>query len=409
MENFEQMLEQYAELCIKIGVNIQNKQDLLILASLDVAPFVRRVARHAYMAGAKRVYVEWNDDELDKTMFQLASEEALQEFPEWKAKGYVEMAKEGVALLGIVSSSPDVLIDVDPSRIATYMSTVAAATKEFADYQIQRKIRWTVIAVPSPGWATKVFPDLPKESAMEKLWGTIFGINRVGQPEPAEAWKRHMDTLMEKRRALNSKEYRKLHYNAPGTKLTIELPLGHEWYGGRSKNQDGIPSVANMPTEEIFTLPKRDGVNGTVRATKPLSFAGNLIGDFSFTFKDGRIVEFQAERGYEVLKNLLEMDDGARYLGEVALVPVDSPISISNLLFYQTLYDENASCHLAIGRAYPCFKNVENMSEGDITAAGANMSNVHVDFMIGSAEMDIDGELADGTMEPLFRKGKWAN
>jgi aminopeptidase len=408
MSSFEEKLEKYAELAVKVGVNVQPGQTLLVFADVESAPFTRKVVRQAYQAGAKHVYVDWGDDQVALTKYLLAPDEAFEEYPAWKAEGYAQLAREGCALLAIRSPNPDIFKDVDPNRIATSRKVGATATKEFSDYQMQRKIRWSIIAIPSEAWAEKVFPNVPVDEAVENLWDAIFKITRVDQPDVVAAWMQHIDTLKAKREELNAKNYKKLHYRAPGTELSIELPEGHVWYGGGGANRDGILSVANMPTEEVFTLPKRDGVNGTVRATMPLNYAGTVIDNFAVTFESGRIVDFSAEKGYENLKNIIETDEGSHFLGEVALVPVDSPISNSGLLFYETLFDENASCHLAIGRAYPCFKDADKMTEEDYAARGANNSLVHVDFMMGSPEMNIDGETEDGKLEPIFRNGNWA-
>ncbi len=404
----EAQLKAYANLAVQVGVNVQPGQTLLVFADVESAPFTRKVAEKAYEAGAKHVYIEWDDDQVTLTKFLHAPEEAFHEFPQWKAEGYTQLAREGCALLAILSPNPDLLQDVDPARLATARKTGAKALKEFSDYQMQRKIRWSIVAIPTKPWAQKVFPELPVDEAVEKLWDEVFKVTRVEQPDVVAAWKQHLDTLKQKREALNIKNYKRLHYRSAVTNLSIELPEGHVWYGGGGAGLDGIPSVANLPTEEVFTLPKKEGVNGTVKATKPLSYGGTLIDNFSLTFQNGRIVDFTAETGYETLKHIIETDEGSHFLGEVALVPVNSPISNSGLLFYETLFDENASCHIAIGRAYPCFKDADKMTEEDYTVRGANDSLIHVDFMIGSADLDIDGETQDGQMEPIFRNGNWA-
>lgn len=408
MNAFEECQDKYAELAVKVGVNIQPSQTLLIFADVDSAAFTRKVVTHAYKAGARHVYVDWSDHDVTLTKYLLAPDEAFAEFPSWKAQQYTQLAHEGCALLAIRSPYPDMLTGVDPNRIATSRKVAAEATKEFTDYQMQRKMRWSVVAIPTESWAEKVFPNVDVSVAIEKLWNMIFKIIRVDQPDPVTAWKNHLDNLKAKRAFLDAKNYKRLHYRSPGTDLSIELPENHTWFGGYSPNADGIASVANIPTEEVFTLPKRDGVNGTVRATMPLSYSGTIIEGLSLTFENGRIVEFRAQKGHETLEKLINTDEGSHYLGEVALVPVDSPISDSRLIFQETLYDENASCHLAIGQAYPCFKDSANMSQADYEARGSNASLVHVDFMIGSSELDIDGETQDGQIEPIFRRGRWA-
>jgi aminopeptidase len=265
-----------------------------------------------------------------------------------------------------------------------------------------------MVSIPTPEWSAKVFPELDEETRVAKLWELIFKLTRVDGDNPVEAWKQHIDQLSEKKNLLNAKKYSKLHFKAPGTDLLVDLAEKHQWVSASSFNEKGTLYVPNLPTEEVFTMPNRNGVNGTVTSTKPLSYNGTLIKGFTFTFEEGKIVKATAEQGEEVLQRLLDMDEGARYLGEVALVPHDSPISNSNLIYYNTLFDENASCHLAIGNAYPfCLEGGTAMSKEELIAQGANISFTHVDFMIGSAEMDIDGITEDGSREPLFRQGNW--
>lgn len=409
METFEKNLEKYAELAVKMGVNVKPGQTLVVNAPIAAADFVRRIVRKAYEAGVKHVHVEWNDDEVTLTKFMLAPDEAFQEYPEWKAKGLEQMAKDGAAFLSIYSPNPDLLKGVDPKRIADSQKAGAKALKNFRDYQMKDKVRWSLVSVPTKEWADKLFPNDSEEEKMSKFWDLIFKVTRVDTEDPVKAWEEHGRKLKEKVDFLNAKKYKKLIYKAPGTDLSIELPEGHIWFGGGSVDATGVPFNPNMPTEEVFTLPHRDGVNGTVSSTLPLNYSGNVINNFSLTFENGRIVDFKAEEGYETLEKLIETDEGAHYLGEVALVPDDSPISNSNVIFYNTLFDENASCHLAIGAAYPStLEGGTEMSEDELKQHGANTSLTHVDFMIGSAELDIDAVTADGTVEPLFRKGNWA-
>ncbi|MFV9510338.1 aminopeptidase [Tepidibacillus sp. LV47] len=409
MNTFEQNLEKYAELAVKVGINVQPGQTLVINAPLTAVEFVRIVARKAYEAGAKNVHVEWNDEKLARIKYDLAPDEAFKEFPMWKAKGFEEMAENGAGFMSIISPDPDLLKGVDPKRIATFNKTAGLALQKYREYVLSDHVSWTVIGVPSKEWAAKVFPKLPEEEQIAKLWEAIFKVSRVDVEDPIQAWKEHNENLLKKVNYLNEKKYKKLHYKAKGTDLTIELPEEHVWLGGASKNQKGIIFNANIPTEEVFTMPFKHGVNGVVRSTKPLNYSGNLIENFSLTFKDGRIVDFTAEKGYDILKTLIETDEGSHYLGEVALVPYDSPISQTNILFYNTLYDENASCHLAIGSAYnSCLENGANLSKEELEKKGANQSITHVDFMIGSRDLDIDGETKDGKLEPIFRQGNWA-
>ncbi len=409
MTEFQQNLEKYAELAVKVGVNVQKDQTLVINTSLDSAEFVRLVVKKAYEAGAYNVVVNWSDDIVSRTKYELAPDEAFHEYPEWRAKETEALAENGAAFMSIVSSSPDLLKGINPERIANFQKAAGKALKTYRRYIQSDKVSWTVIAAPSQSWAAKVFPNESAETATQKLWDAIFKATRSDLDNPVEAWKKHDETLHEKVNYLNEKRYKKLHYKAPGTDLTVELPDKHVWVGAGSVNEKGHEFMANMPTEEVFTVPHKTGVNGTVSSTKPLSYGGNLIDNFTITFENGRIVDVKAEEGEEILKRLVETDEGSHYLGEVALVPHNSPISQSNILFYNTLFDENASNHFAIGSAYAfCIEGGKQMTSEELAENGLNESITHVDFMVGSAEMDIDGITEDGTAEPIFRKGDWA-
>ncbi|WP_243355273.1 aminopeptidase [Bacillus litorisediminis] len=407
MSTFQQQLEKYAELAVKVGVNVQKGQTLVVTATFDAVEFVREVAKKAYEAGAKHVMVDWSDDELTRIKYQMAPDEAFTEYPIWRAKEREELAENGAAFMAIVSSSPDLLKGVDSERIANFQKAAGQALRKYRQYTQSDKVAWTVIAVPSKAWADKVFPN--DSNSVEKLWDAIFKAVRVDQEDPVAAWKKHDETLHEKVDHLNRKRFKKLHYKAKGTDLVIELHDKHQWVGAGSEDPNGVSFMANMPTEEVFTVPLRDGVNGTVSSTKPLSYGGNLIDNFTLTFENGRIVDVKAEQGEAILKKLVETDEGSHYLGEVALVPHNSPISQSGLLFYNTLFDENASNHLAIGNGYAfCVEGGKKMSEEELEKHGVNSSMTHVDFMIGSADMDIDGIKEDGSVEPIFRNGTWA-
>lgn len=312
--------------------------------------------------------------------------------------------------MSIVSSGPDLLKGVDGKRIAAYQKAAGAAMKKYREYIQSDKVSWTVIAAPSKDWADKVFSELPEQERIPALWEAIFKAVRADHADPVQAWKDHDARLCEKVAVLNKQHFKSLHYTAPGTDLTIDLPDTHLWVGAGSTNEQGHSFMANMPTEEVFTVPVKTGVNGYVKATKPLSYAGNIIDGFTVTFENGRIVNVTAEEGEDVLKQLVDTDEGSHYLGEVALVPHDSPISNAGILFFNTLFDENASNHLAIGSAYAfCIEGGKEMSQDELEKNGLNTSITHVDFMIGSAEMNIDGIKADGTLEPVFRNGNWAS
>lgn len=409
MTSFNDKLTRYAELAVKVGVNIQPGQSLYIAASIDNPEFVRLLTRTAYENGAKQVYVDWTDDVVTRTRFELAPSESFEEYPAWKVQERLDLADSGAAFMNVMSQSPDLLKGIASSRIAAFQKAAGTALTKYRQYVQSDKISWTVVAAPSTSWAAKVFPSLSTEEQVPALWEAIFKAVRADLDSPIEAWTKHDDTLHEKVDYLNEKKYHKLHYTSPGTDLTIELPKGHLWCGAGSINEKGDAFMANMPTEEVFTVPLKTGVNGFVSSTKPLSYGGNLIEDFKISFEKGRIVSVEAKEGQEVLEQLVATDEGAKHLGEVALVPHKSPISESGLLFYNTLYDENASNHLAIGSAYAfCLEGGKKMSQEELAENGLNQSITHVDFMIGSDLMDIDGIREDGSKEAIFRNGNWA-
>lgn len=401
--------EKYAELALQTGVNLQKGQALMVNAPIEGADFTRIVARKAYEMGAKDVHINWTDDELTLLKYENAPDEVIENFPEWRIKLYESYAEEGAAVLSIRSTNPDLLKDIDSSRVAMANKSSAQAMKNFRQYTMNDRITWSIVSIPTGDWAQKVFPDKLREDAVANLWEAIVKIVRVDQDDPIAAWEAHNETLKTARELLNRKKYTKLIYKAPGTDLEIGLPEGHIWKGGSAVSERGITFNPNMPTEEVFSLPHKYHVNGTVASTKPLNYGGSLIDNFSLTFKDGKVVDYRAEQGEETLKHLLETDEGASRLGEVALVPHESPVSQSGLIFYNTLFDENASCHIALGKAYPT--NLEGgaaMDEAELDKHGVNDSLTHVDFMIGSENLDIDGVLEDGTTEAVFRNGTWA-
>ncbi|GAB2542419.1 aminopeptidase [Gracilibacillus alcaliphilus] len=405
----QQLLEKYATLALKTGVNLQKNQALMINSSIEGAAFTRIVARKAWELGAKNVHINWSDDQLTLLKFQHAPEEVLTNIPEWQIAKQLYFAEDGAALLSITSANPDLLKDVDPARIAKANKASGEAMKEFRKYIMNDRIPWSIISIPSQVWAEKVFQDKQADEAVEELWEQIFRIVRVDQEDPIAAWEKHNQTLNQACEYLNKKAYQALVFKSEGTNIRFGLPKGHIWKGGGAKTPDGNHFNPNMPTEEVFTVPDKYQVDGKVTATKPLVYGGNMIDGFHLTFKEGKVIDFEAEQGYETLKHLLDTDEGAVRLGELALVPHASPISQSGLIFYSTLFDENASCHVALGKAYPT--NLEGGSEMDDEALdkhGVNDSLIHVDFMIGSADLDIDGETEDGQLEPVFRQGAWA-
>lgn len=409
MQQFQKLLEKYADLLVEVALNIQKGQKLRIHAMTHDVEFVRLITRKAYRQGAKKVYTQFADPVVQRIMLEEAPEEGLRSFPDWMVQMFDEIIEEGGAFLNIHSADPDQFQGIDPSRIALLQRTQASRLRLFQSAQSSGDLAWCIASVPSQNWAAKVFPDLKPEEQIDALWKEIFRTCRITVNDPVTEWQKHIEDLESRARYLNEKRFKSLHYRAPGTDLTIDLADDHLWIAASSKTKHGVRFIPNVPTEEVFTMPHKDGVNGTVRSTMPLSYSGNLIENFSLTFRDGRVVDFSADKGEEHLRSILETDEGARRLGEVALVPHQSPISQSGVIFYNTLFDENASCHIALGSALQFnLRNYEKLSEKEMKEKGFNDSIMHVDFMIGSSELDIDGETCHGKHEPIFRKGNWA-
>jgi aminopeptidase len=407
--DFEKNLQKYAKLAVKVGLNLQSGQRLVVISPLEAAPLVRLIATCAYQAGCRLVDVMWDDDPLTLIRFQHAPRDSFEEFPAWVFPALVEYARHGDALLFIAGTDPNLLADQNPDLIGVFQRTVAQHRQTFGELQMQNAMNWAVVAYPVPSWAARVFPDEKPEQQGPRLWDAIFDVCRVKQADPVAAWQQHLHALAARGQYLNTKQYRGLKYTGPGTDLYIGLAAGHWWVSGALANKAGIPFVANLPTEEVFTLPDKDQTHGVVAATKPLSHMGTLIEDFSLTFENGRAVNVTAAKGESVLRQLIEVDEGAAHLGEVALVPHRSPISQSGLQFHNTLFDENAASHIALGHGYQ-FTLCDGgaLSEEDFAAHGGNVSNIHVDFMIGSDKIDVDGVLIDGRLEPVMRSGDWA-
>lgn len=404
------MLEKYARLIVKAGINLQKGQILVISAPVSCAYFTREIAEIAYKEGAKDVVMNWRDDLFSRVRYLHAPEEVFEEFPGWRKEFYVSYARQGAAFLTIEDDDPEVMKGVNPERIMKNTRTTQTAVKEYRDRLMSNRNVWSIAAIPSVPWARMVFPELTEEEAVEKLWLEIFKTVKADADDPVAAWEEHKANLKKSLDFMNGNSFKQLHYkNSAGTDLTVELPEGHIWLGGSDYTPENLEFIANMPTEEVFTLPKKTGVNGRVVSTKPLSYNGSIIDDFSLTFKDGRIIEYSAGKGYEALKSIVETDEGSHYLGEVALVPYDSPISKSGILFYNTLFDENASCHLAIGKAYPkCIKDDDKFTAEELENLGVNESFAHVDFMVGSEDLEITGTTADGKEVAVFRSGNFA-
>lgn len=409
LENFNKNLNKYAELITKVGVNVQKGQTIVLNISVEQAPLARLITASAYALGAAEVVVQWSDDTIQREFLAHAQTERLTEVPQYKVDQADDWVEKGASRISVVSADPSALAGIDSSRIASYQTAVGKAMINLRKASQANKISWTVVAAASPAWAKQVFPKLDEEEATDALWDQIFKTTRIYEEDPIKAWQTHDETLRTKAEYLNEEQFDALHYTAPGTDLTIGLPKNHNWEGAGSFNSRGEEFMANMPTEEVFTAPDSRRINGYISSTKPLSYAGTIISGMKFTFENGKVTDFSAEQGQEVLASLLDIDEGARSLGEVALVPHHSPISSSGIIFFNTLFDENASNHLALGSAYAFSLNGgTEMSEEELAQAGLNRSQTHVDFMVGSGEMSIDGIREDGSRVPIFRNGEWA-
>ena len=410
MTNIEKNMGKLADLVVKKGVNVQKGQPVLLRCPVERADFARLVAKKAYERGAVEVVMQWSDDPLTLMKFENAPVEHFEEVPDWMVQRTKYYMEKGACVISVAATDPELLKDVDPKKIATWSKAFSAANKENMKYTMNDLNSWCVVSVPTVGWAKRVFPDVSEDEAMEKLWNAIFYTTRTDQDDPVSAWDEHIGIMDSHAAVLNEKQYKKLHYkNSLGTDLEVELPENHIWISGGSENAKGDVFIANMPTEEVFTLPKRTGVNGKLYSTKPLNMSGNLVDEMVFTFENGKVVDYDAKVGKQHLTDLFDVDENARYLGEVALVPYDSPISNSGLLFYNTLFDENASCHFAFGKAYPtCIKGGVDLSDEELLEVGVNDSLIHEDFMVGSKDLEITGELPNGEIEYIFKDGNWA-
>ena len=410
MNDLEALQRDYVRLLIREGVNLQPGQTLVIRTTVDAAWFARLCAAEAYDAGCREVIMNWDDEALARMRFLRADDAVFDEYPDWAAAKFDALADAGAAFLNVHCDDPEALAGVDPDRLRRSRVAAGPKMKHYREMASGNRVSWCVAAIPCPAWAKKVFPDLAEDAAMERLWAEILKASRADRGSAVADWRAHTDELQKRVEKLNACSFKSLHYqNALGTDLTVELPEGHYWAGGAEKCLgNGVMFSANIPSEEVFTLPKRDGVNGTVVASKPLSYNGNIIEGFRFTLRDGKIVEVRADAGEELLRDAVQVDEGASFLGEVALVPCDSPISNSGVLFYETLFDENASCHFAFGSAYPCIHGASEMSEEELASRGVNQSMTHVDFMIGTPDLSITGTTRDGREIPVFVNGNFA-
>ncbi len=404
------LLEKYAELAIRTGINLQAGQRLLIVAApVGLAPLVRLLTKHAYLAGARFVDVEWDDQELDRLRLAYGVPEAVKEFADWRVQLNLAYFEAGDAVLSVVGEDPDLMAGVDPAALQISNKIAAEGWSPTLAHIAAATSNWGMIAGSTAEWAERVFPKLAGRQAEAALWDAIFDVCRVRGADPVAEWRRHIRDLGLRQEYLNDKLFKRLHFKAPGTDLVVGLPEGHRWISGSLTSRNGIDFVANIPTEEVFTMPHKSQVSGYVTSSKPLSHSGSLIDGFRLTFEEGRVVRATAEKGQAALDSILSTDEGARSLGEVALVPHSSPVSQRNLLFYNTLYDENASSHLALGSALRfSMEGGVDMGADAFADAGGNYSLIHIDFMFGSAETDVDGITQDGRAEPLMRNGEWA-
>jgi aminopeptidase len=402
-------LYRLAEVAVKVGLQLAPGQDLLVTAPSAALPLVRKIAEHAYKAGAGLVTPFFSDEEITLARYRYGHDGTFDRAADWLYEGMAKALGNNTARLAIVGDNPMLLANEDPAKVSRASKANSIAYQPALQKIAGFDVNWNIVAYPTLSWAKQVFPADADDVAVQKLAEAIFAASRVDHADPIAAWTAHNATLRARTDWLNGQRFHALHFTGPGTDLVVGLADGHEWEGGASTAKNGIICNANIPTEEVFTTPHAARVDGQVRSTKPLSYQGTLIEDIAVRFMDGKIVEAKASRGEAVLNKVLDTDEGARRLGEVALVPHSSPISASGLLFYNTLFDENAACHIALGQCYSkCFVGGDKLSPEQIAAQGGNKSFIHIDWMIGSAEIDIDGVHADGRRVPVFRKGEWA-
>lgn len=402
-------LDRLAEVAVKVGLRLQEGQDLVITAPVCALPLVRLIAKHAYQAGAGLVTPFFSDDQIALARYQHAHDASFDQAADWLYEGMAKAYSKNAARLAIAADNPLLLSNQDANKVSRANRANSKAYQPALEKIANFDINWNIISYPNPEWAALMFPDASPEDATRQLADAIFAASRVDVENPVAAWEEHNKALKERTTYLNTKNYHSLHFKGPGTDLTVGLADSHEWMGGASIAKNGVICNPNIPTEEVFTTPHALRVNGHVSSTKPLSHQGTLIDNIMVRFENGRIVEAKASRGEEVLNKVLDTDAGARHLGEVALVPHSSPISKSGLLFYNTLFDENAASHIALGQCYSkCFIDGAKLTPNEVKAKGGNSSLIHIDWMIGSDQIDVDGVKADGSHEPLMRKGEWA-
>lgn len=406
--SFDDRLKDYAALTIRRGVNVQPDQELLISAPVFATDYVRMLVAEAYQAGAKNVQVLYNDEQIVKSRFINGTDEAQSYAPQWYFDAIAAAHGSGAARLSVVSEDPGLLSDIDPAKVGAWYGAVGGAAKKVSEIIGSMAINWSVVAVPNPKWAQRVFAGESEAAAVEKLWEAIFSVARLNHDDPLKAWENHCDSLENRQRYLNDLRLKSVCFKGPGTDLEVGLVDGHEWVGGWGYAKNGVKNAPNIPTEEVFTMPHRERTNGTVSSTLPLSLRGQVIEGIQVEFKDGVAVHVKAKAGEETFIGLLDSDEGSRRLGEIALVPPSGAVAQTGLLFYNTLFDENASCHIAMGACYS--ENLpghDDLSAEDRLKAGANTSKIHVDWMIGSPEVEVDGILTNGERKPLMRGQDW--
>ena len=408
----QELLNKYAAFTVQVGVNVQKGQTLIIRCPVEGAYFGRACMEAAYKAGARDVVIRWEDEKAARIRMELGEEEALSETKPYELRSYLDYAESegGCCLLAIHASDPEIFKGLDTAKINRVSLAKQEAMKSWREYTMKDRVQWCVVAIPTPAWAASVFPGLAEDEAQEKLWGAIFDVWRVTGGDPVSAWKEHVAKTSACRDKLNELQLERIHMTSSnGTDLTVGLAEGHTWEGACSKAENGAVFIANVPTEEVFTAPHRERVNGVVKGTKPYVYNGQLIEGFSVTFKDGVVVDYSAEKNAELLGQLLDSDEGARRIGEIALVPASSPINRSGLLFYNTLFDENAACHIAFGAGYPTtVKGGAAMTTEELLACGVNDSAIHEDVMVGAEDMTITGLTKTGETVTIFENGEWA-
>jgi aminopeptidase len=405
---FGRKLDRLAEVAVRAGLGLAPGQELVVTATLDAIPLTRLITEHAYKAGASVVTTLLTDEQSALLRLRHGSDSGFDRAPSWLYEGMAQAYRNGAARLAIAGNDPSLLSEQNPEHVSRVNRATSKAYRPALELIVRHEINWTIVANATPAWAAAVFPGLPQDEALEKLWNAIFAASRADQADPLAAWKEHDVNLHARARRMNEKRYAALHFRGPGTDLRVGLADDHLWLGGGTTARNGCYGIPNIPTEEIFTTPHKDRVEGRVTSTKPLSYQGTLIEKISVRFEAGKIVEAHAARGNQVLQRMVETDEGARRLGEVALVPHSSPIASSGLLFMNTLFDENAACHIALGQAYStCVENGDSLTPEQLAMRGANTSLIHVDWMIGSNCIDVDGVSATGNLEPVMRAGEW--